>query len=232
MSARIVNPPAAGSTGSELAESGRAVRRTERGEQRRQALIDAALEVFLEQGYERASIEEVMRRVGGGSKASLYSYFGNKEGLFWEVLSIQCDRFMQDLRMPTQADDNLEETLAAVARRFLKQISGPVARKLFRVVIAEAERFPELAERFYERGAQSIREMLGLYLARQCEAGRLQCEDVEIAAIHFFELLRAPHMRMLLGLSPFPRGMSAEKYVVQSVRLFLYGCASNTKGRR
>lgn len=232
MSARPVNPPAIDTTERDAADSPRPVRRTERGEQRRQALIDAARDVFLEQGYERASIEEVMRRVGGGSKASLYSYFGSKEGLFWEVLNLQCDRFMQDLRMPTVADENLEETLTAVARRFLKQISEPVSRDLFRIMIAEAPRFPELAERFYERGASSVRRMLGQYLAEQCKAGRLQCEDVEIAAIHFFELLKAPHLRMMLGLSPFPRGMSQEKYVSQSVRLFLYGCAVTGKGRR
>ena len=232
MSARIVNTPAPDFADGEASDPIRTVRLTERGEQRRQALIDAARDVFLEQGYERASIEEVMRRVGGGSKASLYSYFGSKEGLFWEVLSLQCDRFMQDLRVPTIADDQVEEALSAVARRFLKQISEPVSLNLFRLMIAEAPRFPELAERFYERGALSVRQMLGRYLALQCEAGRLDCEDVELSAIHFFELLKAPHLRMLLGLSPFPRGQSTEKYVAQSVRLFLNGCAANGKGRR
>jgi AcrR family transcriptional regulator len=232
MSTRTVNPPAPSAADKPSADMPRPVRRTERGEQRRQALVEAALAVFLEQGYERASIEEVMRRVGGGSKASLYSYFGSKEGLFWEVLSLQCDRFMQDLRVPTLADDHLEETLAAVARRFLKQISEPVSRSLFRIMIAEAPRFPELAERFYERGAASVRRMLGHYLEQQCEAGRLRCDDVELAAIHFFELLKAPHLRMMLGLSPFPRGMSMEKYVSQSVRLFLYGCAVREPERR
>lgn len=232
MSARTVNPSVAGTAEQDAADTPRPVRRTERGEQRRQALIDTARDVFLEQGYERASIEEVMRRVGGGSKASLYSYFGSKEGLFWEVLNLQCDRFMQDLRMPTIADEHLEETLTAVARRFLKQISEPLSRDLFRIMIAEAPRFPELAERFFERGASSVRRMLGQYLSEQCKAGRLQCEDVEMSAIHFFELLKAPHLRMMLGLSPFPRGMSQEKYVSQSVRLFLYGCATTGKGRR
>lgn len=232
MSARPVNPSVAEAADPEALDSPRPVRRTERGEQRRQALIEAARDVFLEQGYERASIEEVMRRVGGGSKASLYSYFGSKEGLFWEVLNLQCDRFMQDLRVPTEADDQVEETLTAVARRFLKQISEPVSRDLFRIMIAEAPRFPELAERFYERGASSVRRMLGQYLELQCEAGRLHCEDVEMAAIHFFELLKAPHLRLMLGLSPFPRGMSQEKYVSQSVRLFLHGCAATSKGRR
>jgi AcrR family transcriptional regulator len=199
--------------------------RTQRGEQRRQALIEAALAVFLEQGYQGASIEEVMRRVGGGSKASLYSYFGSKEGLFWEVLSLQCDRFMQDLQIPTQADEHLEETLVAVARRFLRQISEPVARDLFRIMVAEAPRFPALAEQFYERGATSVRSALGQYLADQCRAGRLACADVDMAAIHFFELLKAPHLRQLLGMTPFPRGMSMDKYVTSSVRLFLHGCA-------
>ncbi len=89
----------------------RTARRTPRGEARRSALLEAAREVFLEQGYEGASIEEIVRRVGG-SKASLYAYFGSKQGLFWEV-ACDADRRVRQpaLAVPTQANPDLEQTL-------------------------------------------------------------------------------------------------------------------------
>ena len=210
----------------ERAERSRAVRRTGRGEQRRQALLDAALAVFLEQGYERASIEEVMRRVGGGSKASLYSYFGSKEGLFWEVLGAQCDRFMQDLALPTVADDDPGATLTAVARRYMRQLGEPASRELYRIMIAEAPRFPDLARRFYEQGAERVRDRLGRYLELQHRAGRVVCPEPLLAAMQFFELLKAPHLRMMLGLPPLPRGLSLDRHLKSAVRIFLYGCAN------
>ena len=81
-----------------------------RGTARRDAMLTAALAVFLEHGYEGASIEEVMRRVGG-SKASLYRYFGSKEGLFGDIIEAGCSEFMSGFRVPTQADDDIARML-------------------------------------------------------------------------------------------------------------------------
>ncbi|HWU69582.1 MAG TPA: helix-turn-helix domain-containing protein, partial [Stenotrophobium sp.] len=69
---------------------------TRRGAARREALLHAAREVFLEKGYVAASVEDVVGRVGG-SKATLYSYFGNKEGLFGDLLSTMCDEYVDTL---------------------------------------------------------------------------------------------------------------------------------------
>jgi len=208
----------------------RPVRRTERGEQRRQALVEASLAVFLEQGYERASIEEVMRRVGG-SKASLYSYFGSKEGLFSEVVLTQFDRFLQDLQLPDRADAHVERTLTAIGCRFLHKLSEPSALGLFRIIVAEAPRFPVLAERFYEQGAMRVRHQLGHYLRLQHEAGRVNCPDPEASAMYFFELVRGPHLRLLLGVPPQPRDPSPDRYVAAAVKVFLHGCAGPAAGR-
>jgi AcrR family transcriptional regulator len=171
-----------------------------------------------------------MRRVGG-SKASLYSYFGSKEGLFSEVVLGRCDQFLQDLQLPQRADAGIERTLAAIATRFLRKISEPTACDLFRIIVSEAPRFPDLAQRFYEQGALRARHELGNYLRLQHEAGRVDCRDPELSAMHFFELVRGPHLRIMLGLSPFPRGQSLERYVEAAVKLFLHGCAVSAAGR-
>lgn len=203
----------------------REIRRTERGEQRRQALMEAARQVFLEQGYEGASIEEVMRRVGG-SKASLYSYFGSKEGLFFDILTAQSEQFMKDLRIPDSADDDLEKTLHAVGKRFLNMILDPDRSKLFRIMLGEAQRFPELAQRFFERGPQRSKRAMAEYLRLQHKAGRLDCPDSEHATAQFFELVKGqPHLRMMLNQPTFPPGMNAERHVAAAVKLFLYGCS-------
>lgn len=203
----------------------RAVRRTERGEQRRQALMEAARQVFLEHGYEGASIEEVMRRVGG-SKASLYSYFGSKEGLFFDILAEQSEQFMKDLKIPDAADEDVEQTLKAVGRRFLRQMLDENRLGLYRVIFAEAQRFPDLARRFFERGPQRSREAMAQYLQLQAEAGRLDCPDSDFAAAQFFELIKGrPHSAVLFGQAPFARGAGLEAHVESSVRLFLYGCS-------
>ena len=202
-----------------------AARRTPRGEARRSALLEAALEVFLEQGYEGASIEEIVRRVGG-SKASLYAYFGSKQGLFWEVLNQLSDRFIEGLAVPPEADAELEKTLNTIGLRFLRGFLDPAGCRMFRTLIAESQRFPELAQRFFERGPQRVRQVLGNYLRLQQDAGRIDCADPEMAASQFLELVKGPpHARVMLSVEPFPPGFDPAQHVAGAVRLFLYGCA-------
>ena len=200
-------------------------RRTPRGEARRSALLEAAREVFLEQGYEGASIEEIVRRVGG-SKASLYAYFGSKQGLFWEVVGDATEQFLTELALPTQADAELEKTLNTIGLRFLRGFLDPAGCRMFRTLIAESQRFPELAQRFFERGPQRVRQVLGNYLRLQQEAGRLDCADPEMAASQFLELVKGPpHARVMLSVEPFPPDFDPAQHVAGAVRLFLYGCA-------
>jgi AcrR family transcriptional regulator len=207
------------------------VRRTFRGERRRVALLQAAREVFLESGYEGASIEEVVRRVGG-SKTSLYSYFGSKEGLFGDVVKAQCDEFLANLGIPTETDDDVEGTLRAIAHRFLNVFLDRDKSELFRIVVAEAARFPELAQRFFDSGPDRAHTQLGAYLRRQQAAGRIDCEDPEFAANVFLEMVKStPHFRGLLGLPPFTDDRPKAQHVEQVVRLFLNGCGASGASR-
>ena len=199
--------------------------RTPRGEARRSALLEAARDVFLEQGYEGTSIEEIVRRVGG-SKASLYSYFGSKEGLFWEVALMLTEEFVQELAVPTQANPELEQTLNALGMRFLRGFLDPAGCRLLRTLIAESQRFPELAQQYFERGPMRVRRALGDYLRLQRDAGRIDCADPDMAASQFLELVKGPpHARMMLSVPPFNPEFDPEQHVAGAVRLFLYGCA-------
>lgn len=189
-------------------------------------MLKAAREVFLECGFHGTSIEEVVRRVGG-SKASLYSYFGSKEGLFTDIIVAQCDEFMKNLALPDGADADIEQTLTKVARGFLTVFLQPARSELFRIIIAEASRFPAFAQRFYENGPMRARRLLSAYLQQQHEAGSIRCPDPAFAASTFIEMVKAmPHHRTLLGLPPYHEGHDIDSHVAAVVGLFLHGVAS------
>ena len=197
---------------------------TRRGELRREGLLKAAREVFLEKGYAAASVEDVVSRVGG-SKATLYSYFGNKEGLFDDMIGGLCDELRSQLAIPREVEGDLELTLTRFGKRMLKNFLDPDRVAMHRAIFAEAYKFPQLAQRIYESGPQRGAQEFSLFLRRQHEAGVLHCPDPENAAICFSEMIKAsPQRRAMLGLPVFKNDREMEKFVGTAVRIFLNGC--------
>lgn len=198
---------------------------TPRSEERRRALLLAAREVFLEKGYAGTSVEDVMARVGG-SKATLYSYFGNKDGLFGDIIQMQCEEFLATLAIPRELGDDIEETLFEFGRRAFKLFTDPKRVAMLRTMIGEAERFPQLAERVYLHGPKRSRAMLAELLSRAHAAGQIDCPRPEYAAIQFMEMIKShSQWRALLGMPLFDKDFDADEFVRDAVRTFLYGRA-------
>lgn len=219
--------PAAGSR--RKAQAAAAPRTNARGERRREAMLSAAQAVFLEHGYAGASLEEVIQRVGG-SKASLYSYFGSKEGLFEQMVVNGCERFLRNVAIPTGIEGDLESTLRAFGLRFFKLFTDPNGVRLMRAIIAEATRFPEMAQQFYENGPKRARQQLAAFFAHCHAGGHMHAPDPDFAAIQFITLVKGHcQFRSLFGLSPLALTITPEAFVEQAVRLFLYGCQPPAK---
>ena len=202
------------------------LRGNRRGELRRESLLSAARDAFLEHGFSGTSIEDVVSRTGG-SKASLYSYFGSKEGLFGEMVSAGCKEFLRNIAIPTTVDGTLQETLHAFGLRFFKIYTESGRVKLMRAVIAEATRFPEFAHQLYHEGPQQVRIGLSAFF-RQCHAdGLLHAPNPDLAAIQFITLVKGHcQLRSLFGLSPLALPISQEVFIDSAVRLFLNGCGA------
>lgn len=198
-----------------------------RGEIRREAMLAAARDVFLEHGFWGASIEDVVGRTGG-SKASLYSYFGSKEGLFGEMVSAGCKEFLRNVAIPTAVEGSLQATLKAFGLRFFRLYTEPGRVRLMRTVIAEATRFPQFAEQLYREGPQQVRMGLSAFF-KQCHAGGLlRAPDADLAAIQFIALVKGHcQFRSLFGLSPLALPISQEAFIDEAVRIFLEGCGSS-----
>lgn len=153
-------------------------------------VLDGARDIFMRDGFEGASVDDIAR-ASGVSKATLYSYFPDKRLLFMEVASRQCvrqaDETMQnlDLAQPPRV------VLAQVARSFLGFILSEIGQRIFRICVAEADRFPELGRKFYQSGPMTMRSALVDYIDVAIARGELQATDRDLAADQFAELCKA-----------------------------------------
>lgn len=153
-------------------------------------VLEGARTVFLRDGFEGASVDDIAREAGV-SKATLYNYFPDKRILFIEVAKAECCRQEEahDEMMAHSAPP--EEALRVAADRMMRLILSPFGRNVFRVCVAETERFPELGREFWDSGPARIRAKMIAYFEQAMERGELQIEDVELAADQFAELCKA-----------------------------------------
>jgi AcrR family transcriptional regulator len=188
------------------------------------AVVEAAAEIFLEQGFGNASMDEIARRAGV-SKATVYSYFDSKPALFGAIVQQRCQRSLPAM-LGEFSDRPVEEALTAVGRQFLDVLMMPGSLPLYRTVLAEAPRFPELGRVFYDVGPGRVAAGLAEYLAAQQRRGLLAIPDPRLAAEQFLAaVLGHIHVRLLLGLADRPpTSAERERAVATAVSTFLDGC--------
>jgi len=206
------------------AESPPTLAPTARGEARRRAILDAALELFLERGYDDVSMNEVVQRAGG-SLATLYRLFGSKEGLFEAILAELSNEIVAPL-LDEEIDRRLPaEALQKVGESFLARVLAPDALAWHRLAINEGPKSPDLRAAILRIGPGRVRERLAGYLERQARLGRLQIADPKLAAAQFLALVKAAvHLEVLCGEPVSTDLASVRAHVKKAVDLFLHGC--------
>jgi len=201
--------------------------KTQKPNERRNAILRAAADEFFEHGYEATSIDAIIQRIGG-SKRGIYSEFGNKEGLFVALISEWADYALTPLS--ESATLNLREALLEFGRRFVSISTSPAMLGLYRATVSEARRFPNLARIFYERGPGRGESRLVELLEAANKNGEAQVADCTIAASHFMGMFRDNfHMRSLLGLASPLSSKQVERAVISAVDIFLFGISSSPK---
>lgn len=159
-------------------------------EGRRQAIIDAAMEVFKEVGYERTSMAEISARVGG-SKATLYNYFKSKEELFAVAMLEAIEaQGLPLLALLDQEDVDVAEVLRNFGTVFMRFVTSAMVSSTIRMAIAEGAN-SSLGSLLYSRGPQRLLKELAIRLAGMMDAGALRKCNPEIAALHLKGLLEA-----------------------------------------
>ncbi len=193
---------------------------TNRRDQRRDAILAVAREVFFEEGYAAASMSAIAARLGG-SKATLYSYFTSKEALFEAHIRDQCGRFAEGL-LEFPEDRPVAEVLARFGETYIDHLLSDRAVRTFQVIVAEARRTPELARLFYEVGPAVGLRRFTLYLERAKAMGKIDPPDCELAASEFMALCKGHrHLTLALGLAPRPTPPVIAAEVASAVAMFM-----------
>ena len=153
-------------------------------------VLAGAREIFLRDGFEGASVDDIAR-AAGVSKATLYSYFSDKRQLFQEVVQAECQRMSTEI--VSQIDDTMpiREALSAAAYGLTKFLVSDFSQRIFRICVAERDRFPELGQAYYAAGPGNGHQQLVEHLAASVACGELEIADVDMAAYQFSELCKA-----------------------------------------
>lgn len=165
-----------------------------RGRARLEKILEAATQLFLEVGYEQASIDAILLR-SGGSKSTLYSYFPTKEDLFRSVIDNVVDNGELGTALDVTANARTVLTEFAVSRQRI--VLSPRHRAVQRLVIAERDRFPDLARIYWERGPHRSSRQLVTYLEALRNREVLDVDDAEEAAEFFIGMLFQRSLRQL-----------------------------------
>ena len=182
----------------------------ERLARRRESLLQAAAEVFFEQGYAATSIDAIIKRVGG-SKRNIYEEFGNKEGLFIAIVAQNADRVLSTLEIEQAEGYELRETLTAFGQHLMDVFMSPAMIGIYRIAVTEANRFPELVRAFYEQGPGRAASRLAEVLTRARQRGDIRANDCHRLAGHFVGMIRDNlHLQVVLGLRPPPSKKQAK----------------------
>lgn len=190
-------------------------------------VLKGAREVFLADGFEGASVDDIAR-AAGVSKATLYSYFPDKRVLFKEIARCECERMAERITETIDESRPPREVLTVVARHAVTFMLSRFALRIFRICVAEQERFPDLARAFYANGPEMGRRRLSEYLSCAVARGELAIEDVGMAADQFSELCKARLWpRAVFGVQAEFSEDEIEEVVRHAVETFMarYGTA-------
>ncbi|WP_245263261.1 TetR/AcrR family transcriptional regulator [Azorhizobium doebereinerae] len=189
-------------------------------EKRRQILAGARA-VFLERGFDAASMGDIAR-AAGVSKGTLYVYFEDKVDLFASLVTSECNETAERLFVLDANEPDVEAALMKLGVSFVEAMLRPSHVATVRTVIAIAEKFPEIGLRFLDAGPDSGIRRLSAFLKAKVQQGQLDIEDTDAAASQFLSLAKDTILApALFGAAASIQRAQMEKVVTRAVRLFM-----------
>jgi TetR/AcrR family transcriptional regulator, mexJK operon transcriptional repressor len=191
-------------------------------------ILDAARKVFMELGYGAASMDAIAREATV-SKATLYTHFDGKDALFEALIVMECKHLSGQIGLRALDEPNIRVALRSLAQDFNNLLCQDESLAMYRMVVAEAPRFPELGRIFYDSGPKIMIDRIAELLARAAERGLLNVRDAHIAAVQFISLVRGDsQLKRVLGLKPAAKHV-ATNYVDSGIELFLAGYGARAR---
>jgi len=186
----------AGSAGS----AGTAPNRAERAAERRQAIVEAALEEFVARGFTATRLDDIAKRAGV-AKGTIYLHFKDKESMFEELIRTAIVPLVGRITAPPPPGASIRETIERTALTFIQEIVSTPRADIVRLIIAEGARFPAIADFYYRevisRGLAGMRALIELAVARG------EIREVQLA--RFPQIMIAPAIVAVIWKSLFER---------------------------
>lgn len=165
-------------------------------------LLEAAGRLFMELPYEAVSTDAIAREAKV-SKATLYAHFSSKENLFATLIGTRCSRIADDVAGSSSDIRDVEQALRQFGCQFVDMLEKVDTMPLYRSVVSQVARFPELGTLFYEAGPRRFERRLADFLAEATRRGLLRVADPGLGAIQFIHLMAGDvPARGLLGIAP------------------------------
>jgi AcrR family transcriptional regulator len=163
-----------------------------RGEKLREHILWTAKDVFLEAGFERASMDAIAQRAET-SKRSLYAHFPSKDALFAGVVQLVRELYLGRLGAPDDQADDPAEALVRYCGRLLHLLLWTSSLRTLRMGIAEAERVPEIASGYYEAIFDAPTARIAAYVLRHsnlADAAAREVAEMLVGRTIYPELMR------------------------------------------
>lgn len=188
---------------------------------KRQAILDAAKELFLSLGFAGTSMDAVAAEAGV-SKLTVYSHFSDKATLFSAAVESKCENQMPLPMFTLEAGASMETVLNRIGVAFVTMVDGEDSIRVKRLLCAMAEQETEMAQLFFEAGPQRIVREMECLLCRAAELELLQLDDPATAAEQFFGMLMGcRHMQVLIGYCDAPSEDEIRERVEKAVKTFM-----------
>lgn len=189
--------------------------------EKRAALIEAAGALFCQHGFETVSLDAIAQ-AAGVSKLTIYSHFGDKEGLFTAAVEARCQQQLPHGLFEGPDHLPLREALMAIGHAFIALVFSEDALQLNRTMAAQPQGDSRLAALYFAAGPKRVLDEMEGFLRGAKDRGALAIGDPREAAAQFFVLLKGlEHLRCLIGLAPAPDPSWRARHVERCVELFL-----------
>jgi TetR/AcrR family transcriptional repressor of mexJK operon len=197
-----------------------------RSARKRRGIVEAATRVFLDKGYDGTTMDDVAT-LAAVSKPTVYKHFADKEQLFAEIVRNTADQVDDLVRLVAETlfdPSDVENGLAELARRLITALMQPQMLRLRRLVIANADRFPDAGRIWYEQGFERVLATLATCFQRLADHKLLRLDDPLLAANHFVGLLLwIPLNKAMFSGDHRARNADLERYAGAAVHAFLAG---------
>ena len=193
--------------------------------EKEQRILAAALRVFSSQGYSGAVLDHIAAEAGV-SKPTLYQYFGNKEALFSAVLDDASGQILQPFTKT--AGKPMVTVLLDFGFHYADFVLRPDLLSLTRLVIGEAERFPEIRRNYHRSRPQQALSGIIAYLQTLTAEGKLEVEDFELAANDLWSLMLSTLRDLYLHIPDLAMSPAEiHRYLFNGIRVFLKAYSTN-----